>query len=153
LTTTSSLLGGYSAVSSNAGSDKYGAALVMPNSVGSSFNVVFRARGDAAGAWTYCDRDGSANGYLAAQAPTLTASAVAPGPVAGDFLITEILGPVFFLFHIGEYFSQKIDLVQTNDQGLPFLKCNINQTTILVCDAECGVNHEENHVRFGDRTQ
>jgi hypothetical protein len=89
--TTSSLLGGYSAVSSNAGSDKYGAALVMPNSVGSSFNVVFRARGDAAGAWTYCDRDGSANGYLAAQAPTLTASAVAPGPVSGDFLITEIL--------------------------------------------------------------
>jgi hypothetical protein len=93
--TTSSLLGGYSAVSSNAGSDKYGAALVMPNSVGSSFNVVFRARGDAAGAWTYCDRDGSANGYLAAQAPTLTASAVAPGPGTGDFLITEILGNGF----------------------------------------------------------
>lgn len=89
--TRASLFGGYSASSPNAGSDRYGSSLRLPSSIGSVVNLVFRARGGEAAAWTYCDRDGSANGYLPAQAPAITTTSTSARPVANQIRITELL--------------------------------------------------------------
>jgi hypothetical protein len=55
--------------------DQYAKALAAPGALG-NYDVAYRFK-FGSGAYVYCDRDGSANGYQAAQASTLTVAAAA----------------------------------------------------------------------------
>ncbi|WP_342375378.1 IPT/TIG domain-containing protein [Myxococcus stipitatus] len=72
--------------------DAYETALTAPSQEG-TYAVAVRFRYQSTGAWAYCDRDGSANGYQTGQASTLSVVEVVPPRVDRCRLGGEVAGP------------------------------------------------------------
>ncbi|WP_254627360.1 IPT/TIG domain-containing protein [Myxococcus sp. CA040A] len=96
--------------------DAYETSLTAPATEG-TYAVAVRFRYQT-GAWAYCDRDGSANGYQTAQASVLTVAAVVPPQVDWCRLGGETqAAPPVEAYAIGEAAS-KVIAVQVHEAGV-----------------------------------
>ncbi|WP_371823483.1 IPT/TIG domain-containing protein [Myxococcus sp. CA056] len=96
--------------------DAYETSLTAPATEG-TYAVAVRFRYQT-GAWAYCDRDGSANGYQTAQASVLTVAAVVPPQVDWCRLGGETqAAPPVEAYTIGEAAS-KVIAVQVHEAGV-----------------------------------
>ncbi len=80
-----------------ANNDEYWGSFVVPNDVGTTYDVAIRFTGDNGANWTLCDlnrgvgQDGAENGYAAADVPQIQINAPIGNPsVAGELVFTEI---------------------------------------------------------------
>lgn len=96
--------------------DAYETALTAPSTEG-TYSVAVRFRYQT-GAWAYCDRDGSANGYQTAQSSTLTVVEVVPPRVDRCRLGGEVAGPPPHETYALTDAASKLIAVQVHEAGV-----------------------------------